>query len=104
MQPLAADLGLEVDISCDRDDPKCVEDVVKDYDGEGNILICWQHDALTDIVDELGVDDAPEYDSDMYVPLFFPYPIPPLGKRCREDPDPSPASTSSGPCLPPTRR
>lgn len=38
--PLAQDLGLTVDTSCDRDDPKCVKDVVDDYDGPGNILIC----------------------------------------------------------------
>ncbi|KAJ4350029.1 uncharacterized protein N0V89_008650 [Didymosphaeria variabile] len=57
--PLAADLGLSVDTSCDRDDAKCVEDVVKGYTGSGNILICWEHDALSDIVDELGKDDNP---------------------------------------------
>lgn len=39
VQPVAADLGLTVDISCDRDDPKCVKKVVKKYKGEGNILI-----------------------------------------------------------------
>ncbi|KAL3482104.1 hypothetical protein BJX99DRAFT_217369 [Aspergillus californicus] len=64
--PLSEDLGLEVDISCDRDDPDCVKDAVDDYDGDGNILICWEHDALTDIVEELGDDDAPEYPSDRY--------------------------------------
>jgi hypothetical protein len=62
--PLANDLGLEVDISCDRDDPECVRDVIEDYNGEGNILVCWEHDALTDIVEELGMDDAPEYPGD----------------------------------------
>ena len=41
MQPLAGDLGLTVDTSCDRDDSKCVKDVVKDYDGKGNILIWY---------------------------------------------------------------
>ncbi|KAL2845942.1 hypothetical protein BJY01DRAFT_247453 [Aspergillus pseudoustus] len=64
--PLATDLGLEVDTSCDRDDPECVKDVVDGYDGEGNILICWEHDALTDIIDELGDDNAPEYPSDRF--------------------------------------
>lgn len=38
--PLAQDLGLTVDTSCDRDDPDCVKDVVDSYDGPGNILIC----------------------------------------------------------------
>jgi hypothetical protein len=66
--PLAADLGLSVDTSCDRDDAKCVEDVVKGYNGSGNILICWEHDALSDIVDELGKDDnPPTYPDDAYV-------------------------------------
>ncbi|KAL3482685.1 hypothetical protein BJX62DRAFT_245650 [Aspergillus germanicus] len=64
--PLANDLGLEVDISCDRDDPECVKDAIDDYDGDGNILICWEHDALTDIVEELGMDDAPEYPGDRF--------------------------------------
>ncbi|KAL4756208.1 putative phosphoglycerate mutase family protein [Aspergillus foveolatus] len=58
--PLAEDLGLEVDISCDRDDLECVKDVVDNFDGDGNVLICWEHDALMDIVEELGDDDAPE--------------------------------------------
>ncbi|KAL2814125.1 hypothetical protein BJX63DRAFT_431527 [Aspergillus granulosus] len=64
--PLAIDLGLEVDISCSRDDPECVRDVVEGYEGDGNILICWEHDALTDIIEELGADDAPEYPSDRF--------------------------------------
>lgn len=59
VKPLADDLGLTVDTSCDRDDAKCVEDVVKGYKGTGNILICWEHDALSEIVDELGKDDSP---------------------------------------------
>jgi hypothetical protein len=37
--PLANDLGLTVDVSCDRDDNECVTDVVNGYEGEGNILI-----------------------------------------------------------------
>lgn len=37
--PLANDLGLTVDVSCDRDDSECVADAVHDYEGEGNILI-----------------------------------------------------------------
>ncbi|KAL4913324.1 hypothetical protein BDW62DRAFT_205650 [Aspergillus aurantiobrunneus] len=64
--PLAEDLGLEVDTSCDRDDPECVKDAVEDYEGDGNVLICWEHDALTDIIEELGADDAPEYPDDSY--------------------------------------
>lgn len=67
VQPVANDLGLTVDISCDRDDPDCVKTLVQDYNdgGDGkNILICWEHDALTDIVEALGDKDAPEYPDD----------------------------------------
>lgn len=32
---------MNVDISCDRDDPKCVKKVVKNYSGKGNILIWY---------------------------------------------------------------
>ncbi|KAF3402099.1 hypothetical protein F1880_009828 [Penicillium rolfsii] len=66
VEPLAQDLGLTVDTSCDRDDPDCVNDVVKGYNGSGNILICWEHDALTDIVKELGDKNAPDYPDDSY--------------------------------------
>lgn len=61
VKPLAKDLGLEVDTSCDRDDADCVKKAVKKYKGSGNILICWEHAALTDIVQSLGDDNAPEY-------------------------------------------
>ena len=61
VKPLAQSLGLTVDTSCDRDDPKCVKKAVNNYDGDGNILICWEHDGLTDIAQKLGDDDAPTY-------------------------------------------
>ncbi|KAI9711868.1 MAG: hypothetical protein M1820_002013 [Bogoriella megaspora] len=61
---LADDLGLTVDTSCQRDDQDCVADVVDAYDGPGNILICWEHDALHDIVKALGDKKAPDYDGD----------------------------------------
>ena len=39
-----------------------------------NVLICWEHDALTDIVESLGVDkdDAPDYPDDSSVSLSPP--------------------------------
>ncbi|EAW19729.1 putative phosphoglycerate mutase family protein [Aspergillus fischeri NRRL 181] len=75
VEPLAEDLSLTVDTSCDRDDPKCVRDVVEGYTGSGNILICWEHDALTDIVDKLGDDDAPSYPDDRFDLIWTdPYP------------------------------
>ncbi|KZT62899.1 putative phosphoglycerate mutase family protein [Calocera cornea HHB12733] len=62
--PLAEELGLTVDISCDRDDPDCVAAAVAAYqstEGAENVLICWEHGELTDIATSLGVADAPEY-------------------------------------------
>jgi hypothetical protein len=59
--PLAADLSITVDTSCDRDEPKAVAKVVKNYKGSGNILICWEHGVLHDIVKALGMKDAPQY-------------------------------------------
>ncbi|CAK3844970.1 Hypothetical predicted protein [Lecanosticta acicola] len=64
--PLAQDLGLSIDHHCDRDDPQCVQTTVDNYSGSGNILICWEHAALTDIVQALGDADAPSYPSDHF--------------------------------------
>nr|POE51662.1 hypothetical protein CFP56_25869 [Quercus suber] len=66
VEPLAQDLGLSVDTSCDRDDQDCVADVVESYNGAGNILICWEHDALHDIVKALGAKNAPDYPDDSF--------------------------------------
>ncbi|RAL62074.1 hypothetical protein DID88_002560 [Monilinia fructigena] len=66
VQPLATDLNITVDVSCDRDDTKCVADVVDGYLGAGNILVCWEHHALTDIVEALGDKNAPRYDDDAF--------------------------------------
>jgi hypothetical protein len=66
VHPLAQDLGITIDTSCDRDDQSCVNKVVKNYGGSGNILICWEHDALHDIVKALGDDDAPDYPDDRF--------------------------------------
>ncbi|OJJ95766.1 hypothetical protein ASPACDRAFT_55043 [Aspergillus aculeatus ATCC 16872] len=64
--PLAEDLGITVDTSCAKTDAKCVKKVVENYTGDGNILICWEHGELTDIVEELGDDDAPTYPDDSF--------------------------------------
>jgi len=64
VQPLANDLGLTVDTSCDRDDAECVANLVEGYRGSGNVLICWEHDNLTGIVTALGDADAPYYPDD----------------------------------------
>ncbi|KAE8210611.1 hypothetical protein CF327_g5545 [Tilletia walkeri] len=54
--PLSQDLGLEVDTSCDRDDINCVHDAVHAFaDQSGaDILICWEHDALSEISAAIG--------------------------------------------------
>jgi len=66
VQPLATDLGLTVDISCAKTDSDCVTTLVDSYTGTNNILICWEHGELTDIVTALGDDDAPTYPDDDY--------------------------------------
>lgn len=60
--PLATQLGLKIDTKCHRDDPHCVADAVQHYQDKGtskSILICWEHHALTDIIEALGIDPAP---------------------------------------------
>lgn len=67
VQPLANDLNLTVDTSCDRDDASCVADLVNAYDGQGtgqNVLICWEHDNLSLIAGALGDADPPTYPDD----------------------------------------
>ncbi|CZR55822.1 related to phosphoglycerate mutase family protein [Phialocephala subalpina] len=66
VQPLANDLGLTVDTSCDRDDQNCVADLVDGFEGGGNILICWEHDNLSDIVKALGDKNPPDYPDDSF--------------------------------------
>ena len=67
VQPLATDLGFPVDTSCDRDDADCVATLVQNYGSKEtgqNVLICWEHDNLTGIVEALGDSDAPGYPDD----------------------------------------
>lgn len=66
VHPLAKSLGLKVDTSCDRDDMKCVRNVIKKYKGRGNVLICWEHKRLTDILIELGMRHPPKYPGKKY--------------------------------------
>ncbi|KAF9313290.1 hypothetical protein BG003_005442 [Podila horticola] len=66
VKPLAKDLGLTVDTKCDRNDPKCVKKAVGKYTGSGNVLICWEHDALTDIAKTLGDNTPPKYPDDVF--------------------------------------
>ncbi|KAJ6088612.1 phosphoglycerate mutase family protein [Penicillium sp. IBT 16267x] len=66
VKPLAKDLGMKVDISCNRGDTKCVKKAIADYNGDGNILICWEHHRMTDLVEALGNEDAPQYPDDRF--------------------------------------
>ncbi|KAH9893834.1 putative phosphoglycerate mutase family protein [Xylariomycetidae sp. FL2044] len=75
VKPLADDLGLTVDVSCDRDDEECVSDVVKDYDGDGSILICWEHKQLNNLAEQLGAEDVDKYPDDSFDLIWTdPYP------------------------------
>jgi hypothetical protein len=62
--PLADELGLTIDDSCSKKDQDCVADLVENYTGSGNILICWEHKQLNNIVEALGVDDMDNYPDD----------------------------------------
>ncbi|KAH6604626.1 phosphoglycerate mutase family [Trichoderma cornu-damae] len=73
--PLAQDLGLTVDTSCGKTKSDCVADLVDDYKGSGNILICWEHNELTNIAEALGVKKAPEYPDDSF-DLIWTDPLP----------------------------
>ncbi|PNP43333.1 hypothetical protein TGAMA5MH_04790 [Trichoderma gamsii] len=64
--PLAQDLGLTVDTSCGKTKSDCVADLVSDYKGSGNILICWEHSELTNIADAMGIDKPPTYPDDSF--------------------------------------
>jgi hypothetical protein len=61
VKPLAQSLGLDIDTRIDRNDSAGVAQAVNEYHGDGNILICWEHGELHDIMQALGVEDAPEY-------------------------------------------
>ncbi|KAH7045650.1 putative phosphoglycerate mutase family protein [Linnemannia elongata] len=76
VQPLAADLGLTIDHSCARDDSSCVKNAVSNYKGSGNILICWQHTALSNIAKALGDNNAISYTNNRYGQIgtdVYPY-------------------------------
>jgi hypothetical protein len=61
LQPLADELGLIVDTDCERDDVEGFVAKIKSYEGEGNVLVCWEHRRLTDLAAALGVHDPPLY-------------------------------------------
>jgi hypothetical protein len=66
LRPLADELGLDVDIECERDDFEGVAAKIKSYKGKGNILICWEHKRLTDLAAALGVQNPAVYPTDRF--------------------------------------
>ncbi|KIW34752.1 uncharacterized protein PV07_01510 [Cladophialophora immunda] len=71
VQPLAESLqpyNVPFNYLIDRDHVDKVADAVHDYIkgkgefvGEGNVLICWEHETLEKIAKALGVEDVPDY-------------------------------------------
>lgn len=57
VKPLADRLGISIDHSCDRNDQKCAAKKIQKAAKKGakRILVCWEHHALSDIAEELGV-------------------------------------------------
>lgn len=54
--PLAKKLHLPIHHQCDRDDAPCVRRVAERFVSKGqNVLISWQHSAMTDIAAQLGI-------------------------------------------------
>jgi len=84
--PLAKTLGIEVDTSCDRNDSEAVANVVRNYSGEGNILICWEHGQLHDIMKALGVKHAPHYPDGRFDLIYtLPSPYTEIASTTSED-------------------
>ncbi|KAK6829854.1 hypothetical protein PG995_004425 [Apiospora arundinis] len=79
--PLAKDMGLDVDTSCKRDDIDCVVDVIENYSGHGNILICWEHKRLRDVAKALGVKKIKKYPKKAFNLI---YTVPPKYKEVTE--------------------
>ncbi|KAK7994585.1 hypothetical protein PG991_016173 [Apiospora marii] len=76
--PLATDMGLDVDTSCKRDDIDCVVDIIKNYKGDGNILICWEHKRMKDVAKALGVKKFKKYPKKAFNLI---YEVPPKYKK-----------------------
>lgn len=56
VKPLADYLGLDVDLHCEREDGDCVaKRAIHEVQKGHNVLICWQHRALTGVARSLGI-------------------------------------------------
>ncbi|KAG0050600.1 hypothetical protein BGZ83_004604, partial [Gryganskiella cystojenkinii] len=85
VEPLAKDLGLTIDRKCDQIDYNCVKEAVINYNGAGNILICWEHIALTGIAEALGDDSPPKYPGDKFGQIWTD--LPPYGDITKTNED-----------------
>jgi len=64
-----------------RDDAADVVDAVNNFDGPGNIVVCWEHGQLTDIAQAFGVNNPedptyPKYPDDRFDLIWtleYPY-------------------------------
>lgn len=74
VKPLANKLHMDVDHSCDRDEPECAVDAIQKAvkNGAKRILVCWEHRLLTDIAKKLGIKDL-HYPSDRFDIVFHLY-------------------------------
>lgn len=62
--PLADELNLTINDSCSKKDATCVADLVTNYTGSGNVLICWEHKQPNNIAEALGASSVSNYPSD----------------------------------------
>jgi hypothetical protein len=76
--PLAIALDLTIDERFDRWDVKGVANAATSYRGPGDVLICWEHNLIRDIVEALSGqdgdgerDELPCYPGNRYVVVFF---------------------------------
>jgi hypothetical protein len=54
VEPLAKSLGLTVNQDCGRDDPQCVAKLISNYKGGNDIVVCWEHAAMSNIPAAVG--------------------------------------------------
>ncbi|KAK4696257.1 hypothetical protein P7C70_g8405, partial [Phenoliferia sp. Uapishka_3] len=68
VKPVAKDLGLKVDLSCERDDAECVRRVVKEFSKTStkDVLICWKHSELVNLQAALGGAATTPYPDDRF--------------------------------------